>query len=123
MNTNHTPPRPLADENDPHNAIWTTLMLQAMRISDRHVVCEIECSGDPVQRGGLTWYDVTAWLSRDEHAQEHVDQALEVMAYATRRNLIVRHPFDHNLVRPAVAGDGLAFSRAFIAASRQMVSA
>ena len=78
---------------------WTALAAQAQRIADAHVVSEIETCGVPEPRAGLTWYDLRPALSPSEHCAEVIDMTLELLDYARRRGLIVRHAFDHHLVR------------------------
>ena len=78
------------------------LCAQALRIADAQCIVEIECNGLAERRQGLTWYDVRPMLDARENCAEVVDINTEMLAYAERRGIVVRHPITPWLLRVAV---------------------
>lgn len=82
------------------------LARRAVRIADMQVVCEIE-SGCPAHNGldqHPRWYDLRPLTDPREHCGEMIDMNAEIIDYALRRGLAIRHPEHAHLVRIAAIG-------------------
>lgn len=80
------------------DAIGHTMRL-AINNADRYVMIEIECQPMVTIEGARGWVDTRPLLDEREHSPELIDIWREVLAYATWRGLVERHPAQPHMVR------------------------